>query len=336
MSLPSNYCRVAIVGASSLRGRDLNSALEERGFPSTDVRLLDDEVVDGTLTEAGGEPVVIQGMDEDSFDGVRFAFFAGSSDLTERHWQQAARAGATVIDLGGPLAAEPSAVAWIPALRKLLPPVQPVNGKLFYAPPAAAVIACAMAVAMKELAPRRLAITFFQPVSEQGQDGIDELESQTVSLLSMKPCETRVFDAQVAFNLLASYGADSQCKLASAAEQTSKDVRQVLAGRVETPALHFVHAPVFYAYAFSMFAELDGVKETGDVDRAIEGTGLRVATNPEDSPNNVSIAGESVIRLGPAARDRSVKNGFWIWGAADNLRLASANAISIAETLLAS
>jgi hypothetical protein len=31
-----------------------------------------------------------------------------------------------------------------------------------------------------------------------------------------------------------------------------------------------------------------------------------------------------------------VTNGWWLWGAADNVRLAAANALSIAEKLIAS
>lgn len=336
MPLPANYCRIAIVGASSLRGKDLATALEERGFPATDVRLLDDEVVDGTLIEAGGEPTVIQGVDEESFDGVRFAFFAGSAELTARQWQQAARSGATVIDLGGPLADEPGATVWIPALRKTLPPPQPVNGKLFYSPPAPALVACVFAAALREFAPSQTVLTFFQPVSEQGQDGIDELESQTVNLLSMKPVSAGIYDAQVAFNLLVAYGEESRSRLPELSARASRDVKRYLAGRIATPALQVIHAPVFYGYAFSAFVETDRPRETGELDRALEAAGIRVATTAADSPTNVTIAGESLIHAGPATRDAGCENGYWIWGAADNLRLATANAISIAETLLAS
>jgi aspartate-semialdehyde dehydrogenase len=336
MPLPSNYCRVAIVGASSLRGKDLSAALEERGFPATDMRLLDDEVVDGTLTESGGEPLVIQGIDEESFDAVRFAFLAGDYDLGQRHWQQAARAGATVIDLGGPLAAEPSATTWIPALRRILPAVAPSPAKLFYSPPAPALIACTLAAGLQAQAIRRMAITFFQPVSELGQEGIEELESQTVSLLSMKPFSTSVFDGQVAFNLLGAYGQGSRQGLSRMAEEAARDARRFLEGRGETPALQIVQAPVFYGYSFSAYVECADAAEPGVLERALESAGIKVSAREEDFPNNVSVAGESVIRLAPVAPDSNVKNAFWLWGAADNLRLASANAISIAETLLAS
>ena len=86
--------RVAIAGAASLRGKELKQLLEESSFPASEIRLLDEELVAGTLTEAGGEPAVIETVDEDSFERVRFAFFTGSPGFSARHGSEARRAGA--------------------------------------------------------------------------------------------------------------------------------------------------------------------------------------------------------------------------------------------------
>jgi hypothetical protein len=48
--------RVAIVGASSLRGKELKLVLEDRKFPAGEIILFDEPVLAGTLTEAAGEP----------------------------------------------------------------------------------------------------------------------------------------------------------------------------------------------------------------------------------------------------------------------------------------
>ena len=45
--------RVAIVGASSLRGKELKQVLEDRNFPTDEIILLDEPVIAGRLTEAG-------------------------------------------------------------------------------------------------------------------------------------------------------------------------------------------------------------------------------------------------------------------------------------------
>ena len=51
--------------------------------------------------------------------------------------------------------------------------------------------------------------TVFEPASEHGQKGMDELHEQTVNLLSFQPLPKKVFDTQVAFNMVARYG--EQC-----------------------------------------------------------------------------------------------------------------------------
>src|SRR5271168_3588967 len=96
---------VAIVGASSLRGQELKLVLEDSNFPASEIILLDEPALAGTLTEAGGEPAFIRALDEDSFEKARFAFFAGSAQDAERNWQAAQRSGARVIDMTGAIAA---------------------------------------------------------------------------------------------------------------------------------------------------------------------------------------------------------------------------------------
>ncbi|MGB7024016.1 MAG: hypothetical protein WBD73_09475, partial [Candidatus Acidiferrales bacterium] len=68
MSRENPRHRIAIVGASSLRGKELKQVIEDRNFPAADVVLLDTSVPVGTLAEAAGEPTFIKPMDRESFD----------------------------------------------------------------------------------------------------------------------------------------------------------------------------------------------------------------------------------------------------------------------------
>ena len=57
---------------------------------------------------------------------------------------------------------------------------------------------------------------------------------------------------------------------------------------------------------------------------------------PDDlPPTNVSVAGESRIHVVWVDPDPNSPAGIWIWGVADNLRVAATNAVRIAEELLA-
>jgi aspartate-semialdehyde dehydrogenase len=196
-------------------------------------------------------------------------------------------------------------------------------------------------VALKEFSLRRLAITFFQPVSERGQSGVEELESQTVKLLSLQPIPTEVFDTQVAFNLLDRWGPDSAESLSSARAAVAREVREYLNGRVSMPAVSLIQAPVFFGCPFLAYAEFEFPSGSPTLDlealsAKFSAVGFNLAGEDDPAPSNTSIAGESQALLGRASPDGNVDGGYWFWGAADNLRLASANALRIAERLLVS
>ncbi len=336
-------CRVAIAGASSLRGKELKQLLDDSSFPATEIRLLDEDIAVGTLTEVGGEPLLFQAVAEDSFKRIRFVFFTGTPAFTARHWEAAQRAGATLIDLSGGLTDLPSAFRWIPALDPILPPPQAPrrsNAKLFLSPGTPTIVVCSIAAALAEFSAERMAIVIFQPVSERGPAGVEELESQTINLLSFQPIAQEVFDAQVAFNLLDRYGEASGERLSDARSTIARDVRSYLAGRASVPAIQLIQAPVFYSYAFTAYAELGSltasVNGCAELQRALKAAGIKLVASAEPAPSNVSVAGECCVVLGHIERDPSVERGYWFWGAADNLRLAAANAVSIAEKLFAS
>ncbi|MGD1210244.1 MAG: Asd/ArgC dimerization domain-containing protein [Candidatus Acidiferrales bacterium] len=339
-----NFHRVAIVGASSLRGKELKQVLEDRHFPASDIILLDESVMAGTLTEAAGEATFIRALEEDSFESARLVFFAGTAADADRNWRAAQSAGATVIDLTGAVAAShdgASSIAWIPSLASALPlqTAPGANGAsrpaAYSSPAAPVIIACTLAAALAPLQPRRIVLLMFPPVSERDQEGIEELESQTASLLSFREVAQPVFDVQVAFNLLARYGENSKPRLADVRSAIARDAARYLDGRAPVPAIQLVQAPAFYGYAFAAYAELATPGSPEQVAAAFGNLGVKIAAPDDASPTNVSVAGENEIHLAPIEPDPNVEGGFWLWGVADNLRLAATNAVRIAEELVA-
>lgn len=332
--------RVAIAGASSLLGKELKQVLEDRNFPASEIILLDESVVAGTLTEAAGEPTFIRALEEDSFEGARFVFFAGTAPDAARNWPAAQRAGADVIDLTGAATTDVRAIRSIPTLDAIFPPLpaRAANGapraNVYIAPPAPVLIATTLAAALRGLSPQRIVLILLAPVSERDQPGVEELESQTASLLSFHEISKTVFDAQVAFNLLAAFGSESKARLAEQRAAIARETAAVLAGRSPVPAIQLLHAPVFYGYAFAAYTEFASPVAAQNLESAFASLGVKVATADDPLPSNVSVAGESEIHLAPIEPDPNVPNAAWLWGAADNLRLPSVNAVRIAEDLL--
>src|SRR5262249_18593220 len=159
---------------------------EESRFASSDFVLVDEEIAAGTLTETGGEPAVIQPVEEGSFERARFVFFAGSTEFARRNLAEAQRSGATVVDLSAGITADASTVAWFPELDALGGCEFRKDASVYTIPSAAGTAAAALTLALSKCGLRRLAAVFFHPVSEAGRAGIEELETQTGQLLSFQ------------------------------------------------------------------------------------------------------------------------------------------------------
>jgi aspartate-semialdehyde dehydrogenase len=325
--------RIVIAGASSLLGAELKSLLEESRFAGWDFRLVDEVAVAGTLTEAGGEPAVIQPVEEGSFDRAKFVFFSGSAEFTRRNLDGAKGGGAKIIDLSGGMAGDAGAFAWFPKLDVLLGRGFQGDAGVYAVPSAAATAGATLALALSKCGVQRLAMVCFQPVSGAGRAGIEELENQTGQLLSFQNVGQPVFDTQVAFNMLDRFGVASGQKLDAIRGRVRAETTACLEGKVATPAIQLIHAPVFYGTAFSAWAELDSNADAGKIAKQCEDAGFALIAQGEPGPNNVSAAGEHVIQLGRPEPDPLQVGSWWFWGAADNIRLPAWNAVKLAEKL---
>jgi aspartate-semialdehyde dehydrogenase len=324
--------RIVIAGASSLLGAELKSLLEESKFAGWDFRLLDEENAAGTLTEAGGEAALIQPVEEGSFEKARFIFFTGSPTFTKRNLAAARHSPAKIVDLSGLLACEGEAI-WFPKLDELRETEFPSSATAYGVPSAAGAAAIALTLALMRCGARRIAFQWFQPVSEAGRAGIEELESQTGQLLSFQSVGQPVFDSQVAFNMLDAYGAASAQRLDAVCERVRAEVKAGLGSSTIVPSIQVVHAPVFYGTMFSAYAELDPSADAGRIAKACADAGFAINARGEAGPSNVSAAGEKAIQLAHPKGDSVHPGTWWFWGAADNIRLPAWNAVKLAEKL---
>jgi aspartate-semialdehyde dehydrogenase len=328
--------KIVIVGATTLRGKELVGLLKER-IPAANLKLLDEEIAAGILTEAAGEAAIIQSVDPDSFEDGRIVFFAGKPDFAAKHAPDALNGSTIVIDLSGGLRDRPGVRQWIPSLDAALTSVQStvaMGHKAFYSPSAPVIISCALAAGLKRWAPTGLSVVFLQPVSERGQEAIEELERQTVSLLSFQPIEKTVFDAQVAFNVMDRYGEASAERLGATREFLARDIGNYLNNRATIPAIQLLQAPIFHSHGFSAFAELKDSPEPSAVQASLAAAGFKFPESDEPAPSVISAAAEAKPLLGHVERDPNRRSGYWFWGAADNLRVTAENAVMIAEKVL--
>jgi aspartate-semialdehyde dehydrogenase len=327
--------RVAIVGAASLRGKEVAEVLNDRNFPAVDVKLLDDDEALGQLETMGDEVTFIQRVRTEQFDHLDFTFFASDTTSTRKNWKTARDAGSAIVDLSYALEDESTAAIrspWIERQRGQMPALELQPGPCVVAHPAAVGLALLVLRAEKVGKIRRVVCTVLEPASEHGQKGMDELHEQTVNLLSFQELPKSVFDTQVAFNLAETYGPNATPTLQSTKQRIVKHYQRIAGPGGLQPSIQLIQAPIFHGHAFSIYLEMEQSVALEDLSQALGGEHVTVTRQAEDSPSNVNAAGQGDI-LVSLTRDENYPMGVWLWAAADNLRIAAVTAVECAETM---
>jgi aspartate-semialdehyde dehydrogenase len=199
-----------------------------------------------------------------------------------------------------------------------------------------AAIACAMLLtSLSKIGPvRRSIIHVFEPASERGKKGLDELRQQTVGVLTFQKLKMDVFDAQLGFNLLARYGEEALEPLEGVEERILRHVASLLAlyPSIPMPSLRLIQAPVFHGHSFSIWVEFDEIPNLDALTDGLATAGFDVRS--DDPPTNVSVAGMSGLSVGAIAADPNQPRACWIWMVSDNLRLVAENALAVAKGFL--
>jgi aspartate-semialdehyde dehydrogenase len=286
----------------------------------------------------GDEVTFIQSVRAEQFENVDFTFFASDPECTKRNWKTAQHNGGAIVDLSYGLDDEPSARIRSPWIERELGKPSPSElqpGPAVVAHPAAVVLALLLNRAKKAGGVSRIVATVYEPASEHGQRGMDELHQQTVNLLSFQQLPKGVFDTQVAFNMITRYGEASSPSLEEVERRVLKHFEHIASADQLRPALLLVQAPIFHGHAFSIFLEMEQSLALGDLAQALSGEHITITRMASDSPSNVNAAGQGDI-LVSVGRDANHENGYWIWAAADNLRIMATNAVETAETMFGS
>jgi aspartate-semialdehyde dehydrogenase len=333
----AGFYRVVIVGAGSLKGKEVAEVLEQRNFPSLDIKLLDDDEALGQLEALKDEVTFIQSVRAEQFEHVDFTFFASDAESTRKHWKQALKAGSAIVDLSYALENEPGAVvraSWVERQLGQALPLELAPGPVVVAHPIPTVLSLLLLRVSAELPIKRTVATVLEPASEHGQKGVDELHEQTVNLLSFQQLPKNVFDVQVAFNLVSRFGENSPNKLASISERLASHYKKITNGRLPLPSMQILQAPIFHGHAMSLNLQFDRAADVAQISRALTGDHIAVIRSSEDAPSNVNAAGQAdvLVSVSPDAAD---SNSIWLWAAWDNLRVAALNAVEVAENMAA-
>jgi len=333
---------IALVGSDTLLGREIRDivATADTGI---DLRLIaDTEEVAGALTRVGDEPAVVGGLTAESLAGARAIFLAGSADASHKALELALdEADATIIDLTGAAEDRPEARLRAPLVESNEDGDEDEYASAVHVVAHPAAIALALFLRrLHSVEPVRASvIQIFAPASEYGTAGVEELQGQTVSLLSFKKMPQSIFDAQLSFSMLAKYGEEAKVALEETELRIERHLASLLAlpGTGESapmPSLRLIQAPVFHGYSFGAWVEFESDPGWESLEGGLVTGSIEVRSSDFPAPTNVGQAGQNGIAVGAISPDRNRPEACWFWLAADNLRLTAENGVAVARRLV--
>jgi aspartate-semialdehyde dehydrogenase len=323
---------IALIGGETLLGREVREVIGESSL-APQLRLVAGAEEDtGTLTDIGGSAAFLAKLDADALEDADVLILAGPAESAARALESNPQG--VVIDLTYAAEDDPDA-------RIRAPQVEGAGynaehtGPQIVAHPAATAIVMVLQRLNANYPVARSIVHIFQPASEFGTPGIEELQQQTVNLLSFQPVPKKIFDTQLAYAMLAQLGTEAPVPLTGMEDRIESHLATLLerSEGIPMPSLRLIQVPVFHGYSFSFWVEFEEAPSAPEVEDALRHEAFDVRTADLEAPNNVGIAGQSGIAVGAIAPDRNSSNAFWIWAAVDNLRLAAESAALIAGEL---
>lgn len=335
----ADFQTVALVGSESLLGREIRDIVATSGA-EIDLRLVAaDEEEPGALTRVGDEPAIVTGLDAEALSGARAVILAGSADSSRKALELAGETpDAALIDLTYAAEERPDARLRAPAVETEPDDLEDAAIHVI-AHPAAIALALFLRRLQTNDPIRQSVVHIFAPASEHGTKGVEELQQQTVSLLSFKSLPQAVFDTQLSFNMLARYGEEAPVALEESELRIERHLASLLdlpgdGAGAPMPSIRLIQAPVFHGYSFSAWVEFETNPGVEPLEASLATDLIDVRGRETEPPTNVGQAGQSGISVGAILPDRNNAEAVWFWLVADNLRLAAENAVAVARELV--
>ena len=315
---------VAIIGGDTLLGRELRDSLDSSGLAVRLRQVSTEEKEAAVITREDDDLALMQKLDAPALQGVKIAFLTADAAAARKTFKLAQKEAVTLIDLTGTLEENRST-----ALAAPMCGVRADSSHYVVAHPAA----IALAILRQQLTGVvRWVATICEPASERGRAGVEELQQQTVALLSFKKQPQAIFDAQAAFNLLPRYGEDAPVKLFTMEERIARHL-QALTPKGPQPSLRLMHAPVFHGHVFSIWVEFEKPVAVDDLEAELVSDWIDLRTSETEPPTNTGVAQQAGIQV-TVQFDRANPRAAWFFVAADNVKLMADNAVQLAATRL--
>ena len=329
---------IAIAGVTGAVGAEFIATMDRRKFQVGRLKALASARSAGKTLDFRGRQVVIEELNERSFDGVDIALFSAGGSISRQYAPLAVKAGAVVIDNSSAFRMDPAVPLVIPEVNARR--IREHKGIIANPNCAAITVLVPLWPIHRHNRVKRLIIASYQAVSGAGAAAMAELVDSTRAHLDGEAFQQKVMPHPLAFNLFSHNTAiDPETGYNDEETKVIRETRKIFEDERIAVGVTCVRVPVLRAHSEAITFECERPISEAEVREILSGApGVRIVDDRARNyfPMPVDASGQDDVLVGRIRRDLSDPSGHSIsmFVAADQLlKGAALNAIQIAELL---
>ena len=328
--------KVAILGATGAVGREMMKILAERSFPVEELHLLASQRSVGQKIAWQGRELTVELACDEAFRGMDIVLGAAENDIAKRFAPAIVKAGAVCVDNSSAFRMDPDVPLVIPEIN----PQDAGKHKGIIANPNCTTIVSLVAInALNQDSPiESIVASSYQATSGAGAGGPVELMNEVEALREGKTYEPKVFQYQIAYNVIPQIGGEAFAGYTSEEMKMQNEGRKIMHLPELKVSCTCVRVPVVRSHSVSIVVR---TKEKISVERAREliaaAPGCKLVDDLQNKqyPMPLDTSDQDIVFVGRIRDDLTSDNGLNIWCCGDQVRKGAAtNAVQIAQLLI--
>jgi len=326
---------LAVVGATGAVGQIVLDEIVRQGLRYETLRLLASSRSAGQVIMVAGEEITVEVLGPDSFTGVDVVIASTPDEVAAEFIPWAVEAGAIVVDESAFYRMDPKVPLIIPEVNA--EDVDHHQGII--ASPNCSTTQ--MVVALKPLYDaaglKRVIVSTYQAVSGAGLAAQQELIENTRGRLDGQPLPAKVFQHDIALNLIPQIGSHKQDGFTSEEMKMVRETHKILGDDSIAINATCVRVPVLIGHSESIYCETESplsLEQIQELFRNAPGVTLIDDLVGKQYPMPRECADKPDVFVGRVRKDLNHPCGISFWCVSDNLRKGAAtNAVQIGKLL---
>ena len=326
--------KVAVVGAGLVGERIIKCLRKSEFFGNSELKVLARSSREQVLA---GELFSVKEIKPERFEGIDFAFFAGTegekgASLT--YAKEAIERGAIVIDNGADFRLNPEVPLVVPEINP-----EDLNWhKGLISSPNCSTIQMVMALwpIYREIGIKRIIASTYQAASGAGGEAERQLIEETKrEIQGGEEIKIKALPHRIAFNVFPQVGKFEEFGYTTEEWKMVRETRKIFHDDKIKITTTTVRVPVPIGHSEAIYIETKKQISCQEVKEILmEAPGIKVIDNPEESlyPMPIDCVEKDEVFVGRIRRDPDNKKGLWLWVVSDNLwKGAALNTVQIGE-----